>query len=148
MAAKNVVDWLPGDAAIDPVTRLVGHEMKLWEFILDARTKISVRHDLPSHLYRSTPEIERYPWGDAVDFFDFVQATVIYQHRRLLFPSLFYDIYYLRKRVYEWELRPDRRRVSHDIPYYMLSTRSIHLEQDIVAARRGSAATDHLAAFV
>ncbi|KDP24763.1 hypothetical protein JCGZ_25423 [Jatropha curcas] len=57
-------------------------------------------------------------------------------------------MYYLRERVYEWELGPDRRSVSHEVPYYVLSTRSIWLEQDIVAARRGLAATDHLTAFV
>ncbi|KDP30427.1 hypothetical protein JCGZ_16666 [Jatropha curcas] len=55
-------------------------------------------------------------------------------HRHLLLPSLFYDMYYLRERVYEWELSPDRRRVPHDVPCYMLSARSIQLEQDIIAA--------------
>ncbi|KDP26254.1 hypothetical protein JCGZ_22696 [Jatropha curcas] len=56
-------------------------------------------------------------------------------------------MYYLGEKVYEWKLSPDRRRVPHDVPYYMVSTRSIQLEQDIAAAWRGSAATNHLAAF-
>ncbi|KDP39828.1 hypothetical protein JCGZ_04238 [Jatropha curcas] len=42
----------------------------------------------------------------------------------------------------------DRRRAPHDVPYYMLSTRSIWLEQHIAATQRGPAATDHLTAFV
>ncbi|KDP24843.1 hypothetical protein JCGZ_25297 [Jatropha curcas] len=62
--------------------------------------------------------------------------------------SLFYDMYYLGERIYEWELSPDQRRVLQDVLYYMLSTRSIQLEQEIVAARRGLDAIDHLAAFV
>ncbi|KDP23169.1 hypothetical protein JCGZ_00080 [Jatropha curcas] len=55
--------------------------------------------------------IERYPWGDAVDFLDLVQAAIGYQHRHLLLLGLFYDVYYLRERVYKWKLGPDRRRV-------------------------------------
>ncbi|KDP42602.1 hypothetical protein JCGZ_24376 [Jatropha curcas] len=61
---------------------------------------------------------------------------------------MFYNMYYLGGRVYEWELDLDQRRVPHDIPYYMLSTRSLQLEQDIASARRGLAATYHLVAFV
>ncbi|KDP44566.1 hypothetical protein JCGZ_22148 [Jatropha curcas] len=57
-------------------------------------------------------------------------------------------MYYLGERVYEWELGPDRRRVSHNVPYYMFSTWSIKLEKDIAVARRGSLFTDHLVAFV
>ncbi|KDP47101.1 hypothetical protein JCGZ_03909 [Jatropha curcas] len=45
-------------------------------------------------------------------------------------------MYYLKERVYEWDLRPDRRRVPHNVPYYMLSIRSIQLEQDIAVAQR------------
>ncbi|KDP21941.1 hypothetical protein JCGZ_03143 [Jatropha curcas] len=55
---------------------------------------------------------------------------------------------YHGERVYEWKLGQDRWRVAYDVPYDMLSTRSIRLEWDIAAARRGSVATDHLAAFV
>ncbi|KDP35772.1 hypothetical protein JCGZ_10729 [Jatropha curcas] len=50
MAAENVVDWLPGDAVIEPVTRPVSYEMKLWEFISNTGTTISLRHDLSSHV--------------------------------------------------------------------------------------------------
>ncbi|KDP37639.1 hypothetical protein JCGZ_07839 [Jatropha curcas] len=75
-------------------------------------------------------------------------STVVHQHRHFLLPGLFYDMYYLGERVYEWELGPDRRRVPNDVSYYMLSTRLIRLKQDIAAARRGLAAIDHLAAFV
>ncbi|KDP23811.1 hypothetical protein JCGZ_00147 [Jatropha curcas] len=62
MAAKNVVDWLLSDAMIDPVTRPMSHGMKLREFILDAGTSISLRHDLPwhdlpSHLYCGMIEV-------------------------------------------------------------------------------------------
>ncbi|KDP42532.1 hypothetical protein JCGZ_01786 [Jatropha curcas] len=91
--------------------------------------------------------IKRYPWGDAANYPGFIQAAIGYQHRRFLLPGLFYDMYYLREKVYEWELGHDWR-VRHDVPYYMLSTKSIRLEQDIVAARRGPSATDHLATFV
>ncbi|KDP44605.1 hypothetical protein JCGZ_19747 [Jatropha curcas] len=70
-------------------------------------------------------QIERYLREDVVYYPDFIQATVGYQHIRLLLPSLFYDMYYLRERVYEWELGPEWRRVPHDVPYYMLSTKSI-----------------------
>ncbi|KDP34271.1 hypothetical protein JCGZ_12840 [Jatropha curcas] len=65
-------------------------------------------------------------------------GAVRYQHRRFLLPDLFYDMYYLEERVYEWELGPDRRRVPYDVPYYMLSIRSIRLEQDIAATKRVS----------
>ncbi|KDP47110.1 hypothetical protein JCGZ_03918 [Jatropha curcas] len=75
--------------------------------------------------------IERYPWGDVADNPGFIQATVGYQHKRFLLPVLFYDMYYLRERMYEWELGPDWSRVLHDVPYYMLSTISIQLEPDI-----------------
>ncbi|KDP23885.1 hypothetical protein JCGZ_26719 [Jatropha curcas] len=76
---------------------------------------------------------------------DFVPAVVGYQQRWLLLLGLFYDMYYLGERVYKWDPGPDRRRVPHDVSYYMLSTWSIRLEQDIVAARQGSVAIDHLA---
>ncbi|KDP43315.1 hypothetical protein JCGZ_24236 [Jatropha curcas] len=56
MAAKNVAKWLLGDAMIDLVTHPVSHGMKLWEFIPDAGTSISLRHDLPSHLCWGTIE--------------------------------------------------------------------------------------------
>ncbi|KDP30532.1 hypothetical protein JCGZ_15241 [Jatropha curcas] len=90
----------------------------------------------------------KYLWGDMADYPDFIQAAVIYLHRRLLLSGLFYYMYYLGERVYEWELGLDKRKVLHDVPYYMLSTRSIRLERDIITAWRGSAATYHLAAFV
>ncbi|KDP47063.1 hypothetical protein JCGZ_10790 [Jatropha curcas] len=61
--------------------------------------------------------IEKYPWGDALDFPNFVQVAVVYQHRRLLLLGLFYDMCYLG-------------------------------ERDIATARRGTAATNHLAGFV
>ncbi|KDP30541.1 hypothetical protein JCGZ_15250 [Jatropha curcas] len=54
---------------------------------------------------------------------NFVHAAVRYQQRMLLLPNLFYDMYYLEERVYEWDLGPNRRRVPHDVSYYMLSTR-------------------------
>ncbi|KDP30663.1 hypothetical protein JCGZ_16219 [Jatropha curcas] len=63
------------------------------------------------------------------------EAVVGYLHRRLLLPELFYDMYYYhRERVYEWDLSSKKRRVPHDVPYCMLSTRSIKLEQDIATA--------------
>ncbi|KDP31491.1 hypothetical protein JCGZ_15393 [Jatropha curcas] len=65
-------------------------------------------------------------------------VAVGYQHRWFLLPGLFYDMYYLGERVYKWKLGQDRRRVPHDIPHYMLSTRSIRLEQDIAATQSGS----------
>ncbi|KDP47099.1 hypothetical protein JCGZ_03907 [Jatropha curcas] len=51
MAVESVVEWLLGDAVIDPLTCPVSHEMKLWEFISDAGTIISLQNYLPSHLY-------------------------------------------------------------------------------------------------
>ncbi|KDP23831.1 hypothetical protein JCGZ_27120 [Jatropha curcas] len=57
------------------------------------------------------------PMGEVVAYPDFIQVTI-------------------GERVYEWEFGPDRRRIPHDVPYYMLSTRSIRLEQDIAASRR------------
>ncbi|KDP24392.1 hypothetical protein JCGZ_26598 [Jatropha curcas] len=90
-----------------------------------SRPSIVVQHEvfscylglrqLPNDL--SWDQIERYPWGDIADFFNFDQAAIVYQHICLLLPGLFYDMYYLG-------------------------------ERDIAAARRGSAATDHLTAFV
>ncbi|KDP44339.1 hypothetical protein JCGZ_19206 [Jatropha curcas] len=44
------------------------------------------------------PLIERYPWGDTIDFLDFIQAAVVYQHRFFLLSGLFYDMYYLKER--------------------------------------------------
>ncbi|KDP27092.1 hypothetical protein JCGZ_20316 [Jatropha curcas] len=98
--------------------------------------------------YRQAIEIMKHLWGDVADCPNFIQVAIVYQQRRLLLLDLFYDMYYLGERVYEWELGPDQRRVPHDVPYYMLSSRSIQLEQDIVAAQRGLAATVHFAAFV
>ncbi|XP_020540867.1 uncharacterized protein LOC110011005 [Jatropha curcas] len=57
-------------------------------------------------------------------------------------------MYYLGGRVTEWELGPNWRRVPYDVPYFMLSTRSIRLDQGITAARRGFAAIDHLVVFM
>ncbi|KDP39757.1 hypothetical protein JCGZ_02777 [Jatropha curcas] len=37
--------------------------------------------------------IEGYPWGDVVDFFDFIQAFIGYKHRRLFLSRLFYGAY-------------------------------------------------------
>ncbi|KDP35445.1 hypothetical protein JCGZ_10828 [Jatropha curcas] len=94
MATENVADWLPRDTMIDPVTQPVSHDMNLQEFIPDAGTFISLRHDLPSHLCWGTSEIwasehqvlpmpslygfdvdtnvralprVRYPWGEVTD---------------------------------------------------------------------------------
>ncbi|KDP24010.1 hypothetical protein JCGZ_27038 [Jatropha curcas] len=86
--------------------------------------------------------------GDVADYPNFIQSAVGYQHKWLLLLSLFYDMFYLGERVYKWELGPDQRGVPHDVPYYMLSTRSIRLEQDIVASRRGLATIDLLVAFM
>ncbi|KDP29963.1 hypothetical protein JCGZ_19120 [Jatropha curcas] len=51
MAAEKVMDWLLGDAVINPVTRPLSHGMKLWEFVLNKGTLISLWHNLPSHLW-------------------------------------------------------------------------------------------------
>ncbi|KDP23118.1 hypothetical protein JCGZ_01148 [Jatropha curcas] len=75
-------------------------------------------------------------------------AAIAYQHRQLLLQGRFYNMYYLGERVYEWKLGSDQRRVPHDVPYYMLSTRSIQLAQDTFTSGRGSATTDHLVAFM
>ncbi|KDP21583.1 hypothetical protein JCGZ_03736 [Jatropha curcas] len=61
MAAKNLADLLPRGVVIDPVNRLLNHGMKLWEFIPDAGSSISLRLDLPSHLYWSTSEGDQSP---------------------------------------------------------------------------------------
>ncbi|KDP35467.1 hypothetical protein JCGZ_10860 [Jatropha curcas] len=60
MAIENFADWLPGDVVIDPMSRPMSHNMKFWEFIPDTGTSISVRHDLPSHLYWGTSKVEIY----------------------------------------------------------------------------------------
>ncbi|KDP25699.1 hypothetical protein JCGZ_24148 [Jatropha curcas] len=59
IAAENVIDWLSGNAMIDPVTCPVSHGMKLWEFIPDAETAIGLWHDLPSLLCWGTIEFSR-----------------------------------------------------------------------------------------
>ncbi|KDP29617.1 hypothetical protein JCGZ_19144 [Jatropha curcas] len=41
MAGENAVNWLPIEPVIDPVPCFVSHEMKLWEFIWDTRTKLA-----------------------------------------------------------------------------------------------------------
>ncbi|KDP30165.1 hypothetical protein JCGZ_18198 [Jatropha curcas] len=87
------------------------------------------------------------PWGDVANYPDHSGCYCVPAEVLLVF-GLSYNMYYLGKRLYKWELGPDQRRVPHDMPYYMLSTRSIQLEQDITAAQRGSTATHHLAAFV
>ncbi|KDP45110.1 hypothetical protein JCGZ_19985 [Jatropha curcas] len=144
---------------VDPVCHFgqLDFEMILLEVVLWTVPSLKGFENLPWGTYGSITAfvkrmshimIEKYPWGDAADFLDFVQVAVVYQHRCLLILGLFYDMYYLRERVYEWELGPDRRRVSRDSPNYMLSTRSIRLEQNIAAARRGTVATDHLAALL
>ncbi|KDP27389.1 hypothetical protein JCGZ_20213 [Jatropha curcas] len=76
------------------------------------------------------------------------RAAIGYQQWRLLLPGLFYDMYYIGERVYKWDLDSEMRRVPHNVPYYMLSTRSIKLKQDIGDASMGWTATDHLIAFV
>ncbi|KDP30173.1 hypothetical protein JCGZ_18210 [Jatropha curcas] len=129
--------------------------MKIQEFIPDAGTTTSMRFvacsmALVAHSTKVVPcaTIVKCPWGNVVEYPNFVQAVVVFQRRRLLLPGLSYDMYYLGERVYEWELGPDQRRVPYDVLYYMLSTRFIQLEQDITVARRGSAATNYLATFI
>ncbi|KDP35974.1 hypothetical protein JCGZ_10533 [Jatropha curcas] len=78
--------------------------------------------------YRLTIEIVKYPWGDVADYPNLSQAAIICQCSQLLLLDLFYNMNYLKERVYEWALGPDRRRVPRDVPSYMLSTRSIQLE--------------------
>ncbi|KDP37526.1 hypothetical protein JCGZ_05965 [Jatropha curcas] len=39
-----------GNGVIDPVTCHVSHGMKLWVVVLDSRSSINLRYDLPSHL--------------------------------------------------------------------------------------------------
>ncbi|KDP23107.1 hypothetical protein JCGZ_01179 [Jatropha curcas] len=63
---------------------------------------------------------DQYPWGQVAEYLDFIHVAMGYQQRWLLLPGLFYDMYYLEER----------------------------LEQDITAGWRGSATTNHLAAFM
>ncbi|KDP26929.1 hypothetical protein JCGZ_21022 [Jatropha curcas] len=118
MAAENVMDWLPGDVVIDLVTCPVSHGMKLRDFVPDVGTAISLRYDLPSHLCWGIIEI----WA--------------YEHRVLYMPGLF-----------SFKSDVNARSLSQGRAS-RFSRRSIRLEQDIAATRRGSATTDHLAVFV
>ncbi|KDP31490.1 hypothetical protein JCGZ_15392 [Jatropha curcas] len=62
MAAENVMDWLPGDVVIDPVTCPISHGMKLQDFVPDVGTAISLRYNLPSHLCWGTIEKGARHW--------------------------------------------------------------------------------------
>ncbi|KDP38789.1 hypothetical protein JCGZ_05125 [Jatropha curcas] len=64
------------------------------------------------------------------------------------FPVCFMICTTLEKGCMSGGLGPNRRRVHHNVPYYILSTQSINVEQDITAAQRRSTATNHLAAFI
>ncbi|KDP32260.1 hypothetical protein JCGZ_14904 [Jatropha curcas] len=61
MAVENVMDWLLRDVVIDPVTCPVSHDMMLREFIPDVGASISLRHNLPSHLYWGMSEGRTLP---------------------------------------------------------------------------------------
>ncbi|KDP25894.1 hypothetical protein JCGZ_23720 [Jatropha curcas] len=77
----------------------------------------------------------------------FLLVVMPYQQRRLLLPGLFYDMFYLGERVYEWELSTTQRRLPHGVPYFMMVTWEIKGEMT-ATARRGTTATEHLADFV
>ncbi|KDP37744.1 hypothetical protein JCGZ_05234 [Jatropha curcas] len=145
MVAENVADWLLGGAVIDPLIRPVGHSMKLREFIPDKSVK---QGKFGGNAYTTDEWFNRYPiwvqdhvWEAAFKpFVDILSRIWACEYRVLPMPML--------KRVYEWKLNLDQRRVPHDVPYYMLRTRSIKLEQEAATTCKGSMATDHLAALV
>ncbi|KDP37546.1 hypothetical protein JCGZ_05985 [Jatropha curcas] len=134
MAIENVADWLLGDTVINPMTCPMSHGMKLWEFILDAGTSISLRHDLPSYLYRGTIEI----WAC--------------EHKVLPMPSLFgFEGGVNARTLPRSQAWRYSRRYSHttsNIWMFRQLLNGLSWDRDIAAAQRGSSATDHQAAFV